>query len=117
VDGTEVAREHVSALDRALSDARYLGDLTRLEQFADGSVPVQARPAAEAALLAARELAPLIAADAASRQLTRVREFVAAHARPLVDDDPLASRETRARALLLDGLTRLAAAFAEHADP
>jgi RecB family exonuclease len=115
--GIEVAREHVSALDRELSDTRYLGELARLEQFVHGPVSTEARPAADAAFAAATALAPMAGADAASRQLARVRQFFEAHARPLEEDDPLASRETRARVLLMEGLARLSSAFAEYADP
>src|SRR5262249_2366318 len=49
-DGRAVPREAVSAFDRALSDARYLGDLGRLEALAADRPNDEARPALEAAI-------------------------------------------------------------------
>jgi RecB family exonuclease len=112
-----VSRESISALDRALSDARYLGDLRRLEAFAEGRAEDAATPALEAAVAAARTLVPLLDPAPASEQLRRFRTFTAAHARPLSEDDPFASREQRARAAIADTLDRLIAAHAAHHDP
>lgn len=113
----EIPREAISALDRALSKARYLGDLPRLEELAAvGTVP-EALPALDAALGACRELAPLLEAAPASTQVRRLLRFVARRARPLGPDDPFAPRERRVRAAILDMLTRLADAHATHHDP
>jgi RecB family exonuclease len=116
-DGVEVTRESVSALDRALSQARYLGSLERLEAVAAGSYDAAAGAAMHAAVAAARELAPLAAPDAASRQVARLLEFWSAHARPLADSDPFAARERHARAAIVDMLTALGAVLAANEDP
>ena len=112
-----VSREAVSALDRALSNARYLGDLSRLEELAAVGMAPEAVPALDAALGACRALAPLLEAAPASTQVRRLLAFVADCARPLEADDPFASRERRARTAILDLLTRLAEAHATHHDP
>ena len=115
--GAEVTRESVSALDRALSDARYLGELTRLEALAGERGTGASRPVLDAALAAARALAPLTEAHPASEQLACLLAFWSAHARPIADDDPFASRERRARAAIVDMLPLLAAVHAAHDDP
>jgi RecB family exonuclease len=112
-----VTRESVSALDRALSAARYLGELERLETLA-GEWGAGASCAAMAAALAvARALAPLTETRPASEQLACLLAFWSAHARPIADDDPHASRECRARAAIADMLPSLAAVHAAHDDP
>ena len=113
----EISREAISALDRALSKARYLGDLPRLEEFAAAGPVPEALPALDAALGACRELAPLLEAAPASTQVRRLLAFVAGRARPLGPDDPLAPRERRVRAAILDTLSLLADAHATHHDP
>jgi RecB family exonuclease/inactivated superfamily I helicase len=121
---SEVTAESIAALNRALSEHRYLGDLERLEAVPAawgtaraGSVRAAALPALEAALAAARELAPLLAVAPASAQIARLLAFLTSHLRPLRDDDPYGSRERRARAAVADTLGRLAAAHAAHHDP
>ena len=116
-DAGEVTRESVSALDRALSTARYLGDLERLEASrASGGTGARA-PAMDAALATARALAPLTEPHPASQQIGCLLAFWSAHARPIADDDPLASRERRARAAIAEMLPSLAAVHAAHDDP
>jgi RecB family exonuclease len=108
-DGTgEVTRESVSALDRGLSDARYLGDLGRLQELAAGWQSPAAEPALRAVLSAALDLAPLLTRRPAPEQVRCVLAFWYAHVRPLEDTDPLASRERRARAAIVDTLRALA---------
>ena len=111
--GVELTRESVSALDRRLSQARYLGDVERLEALADAA----SSPALRAALEVARELAPLAVARPASQQLRLLLACWTAHARPISDDDRFASRERRARATIAGTLTTLADAHAAHDDP
>jgi RecB family exonuclease len=114
-DSVEVTREAVSALDRALSQARYLGDVERLEMLsaaADGT----SAPALHAALAVARDLAPLAAPHPASEQMTRLLSFWQERSRPIADDDPFASRERRARAAVVETLTALASVHAAHDD-
>jgi RecB family exonuclease len=115
-DEVEVTREAISALDRALSQARYLGDVDRLEPLAAASTGGTSAPALQAALAAARELAPLAAAHPASEQIARLRTFWQARLRPIADIDFFASRERRARAAVDDMLTALAAMHAAHDD-
>jgi RecB family exonuclease len=115
-DEVEVSRETVAALDRALSQARYLGGLDRLETLAATSAGASA-PALHAALAVARALAPLAERHPASEQVARLDAFLAAHLREIGDDDPFASRERRARAAVADTLAALAAVHAAHDDP
>ena len=115
--GPEIPREAVSALDRALSAARYLGELERLEQLAGEAGTGASRPAMEAALTAARALAPLTGTYPASEQLACLLAFWSAHARPIADEDPFASRERRARAAIVGMLPLLAEVHAAHDDP
>ena len=113
----EVTRQSVSALDRALSAARYLGALDRLEALAEEWGGGASRPAMDAALAVARALAPLTETHPASEQLACLLAFWSAHARPIADDDPFASRERRARAAIVGMLPSLAAGHAAHDDP
>jgi ATP-dependent helicase/nuclease subunit B len=113
----EITRESVSALDRALSAARYLGELERLEALAGEWGSGASRPAMEAALAAARALSPLTGTHPASEQVACLLAFWTAHARPIADEDPSASRERRARAAIAGMLPSLAAVHASHDDP
>ena len=115
--GSALTRESVSALDRSLSAARYLGELERLEALATEWGPGASRPALDAALAVARALAPLTETHPASAQLACLTAFWSTHARPIADADPLASRERRARAAIVDMLPSLAAVHAAHDDP
>jgi RecB family exonuclease len=128
-DGAELTRGSASALDRFLSDSRYLGDPDRLAALADGGAPeprhrsagaaasAAAAPALAAALAIVRELAPLAESLPASRQVRRLLAFWRSHLRPLADDDPFAARERRARAAVDNLLEALAAVHAAHDDP
>jgi len=116
-DARTLTREGVSALDRALSEARYLGDRSRLEELATRWAVPEALPALEVALAAVRELAPLAEPAPASRQIRRVLAFVTRHARPLEAGNPFEPRERRARAAIADVLGALALAREAHHDP
>ena len=113
----ELTRESVSALDRALSAARYLGELERLEALAGEWGAGASRPAMGAALAIARDLAPLTETHPASEQVSCLIAFWSAYARPIADDDPFASRERRARSAIVDMLLSLAAVHAAHGNP
>ncbi len=107
-----IDRQSISALDRVLSKARYLGELGRLaalapELTADAAV---AAPLA-AALDAARALQPLLEPALASVQLGRLHQFLIAHSRETGSD-----RDTRCRSAILAILDRLAAARAAFGD-
>jgi hypothetical protein len=114
--GAALTREAVSALDRALSDARYLGDLDRLSQLAAEwrsarREPV-ALPALDAAIAAALRLSPLREAAPATAQIERVLSFLQAYAVPDTDE----SRGRRARAAIIGTLEGLAAACQTYDD-
>jgi RecB family exonuclease len=117
-DDCEIARESASALDRALSDRRYLGDPKRLDEMAatwtDGARA--ATPALRAAVDIVRELAPLGTAAPASQQVTRLLAFWDAHLRPLDDTDPRSARERRGRAAIRETVSAIASARAAHGD-
>jgi ATP-dependent helicase/nuclease subunit B len=135
--GGAVTRVAVSALDRALSEARYLGDPETLAAIAsewrEDSSPVRlrSRQALQTALTIVRELAPLGERRHASEQLGTLAAFWSAHLRPLEDGESgaglqacersavrhFASRERRARAAVGDLLSGLAAAHAAEDDP
>jgi RecB family exonuclease len=125
-EGADLTRESVSALDRYLSEVRYLGELERLETLGRPETPCTSEglrytashaPALLAALDAARELAPLATARPASQQLSLLLTFWSSHLRPIADGDPLASREQRARAAITGAIDALAAANAALDDP
>lgn len=115
--GEPLGLESIAALNRALSEARYLGGLDRLEAFA---VPPDA-PDADAALRvgqrASRELSGLLEEAPASRQIACVIAFLDDHLRPLNEEDWLADRETRARAAVMGVLNGLATSHSQHHDP
>ena len=79
---TVLAPREVAALDRALSDAGYLGDIDALERLVatwreagSGSQPKQAVRAAEVVADAARQLAPLWSAAPCADQLDSLLTF------------------------------------------
>ena len=115
--GSTVTRESVSALDRALSAARYLGELDRLERLTADWGTGASRPAMDAAVAIAQALVPLTESHPASIQLACLQAFWSTHARPIADDEPCAPRERRARAAIVDMLPSLAAVHAAHDDP
>src|SRR5262249_38293061 len=116
-EGVDVTRTAVSALDRLLSGARYLGDSSKLESLAADVTGGEARPALDAAVAAARALAPLANPAPASAQVQRLLAFWTAHLRPLNDDDPRAERDRRVRAALTGTLEALLAVHTTHDDP
>lgn len=118
VDGAApVSRTSIAAMNRALSGARYLGGLDRLEYLTVAAADRDEAPALRAALSCARELAPLSVPAAASEQVARLAAFFVAHAPASDQTDPLVVRERRARARLVMLLTDLEAAHRVHYDP
>ncbi len=116
----------VAALDRALSEAGYLGDLDALERLlaswgdepSAARVSKGARRAGAALLQIARELAPLRSRATVAAHLDRLLAFVTAHdhlpgaAAPTPSaeagpDDPLRARQLRARGAILGMLRAL----------
>ena len=110
-----IEREAVAALDRALSDARYLGDPERLSALAteweSSARRAAAWPALRAAVAAAASLAPLAVPAPASQQIASVLDFLNAHVAP-----DGSSRERRARAAVVTTLEGLVAASRAHDD-
>ena len=125
----------VVALDRALAEAGYLGDLDALERLLDTSsgktegteVRLKADTTTDAvkkpdtayvragrilnALL--RELSPLATPAPVSRHLSVLIDFLRRHDRPIAVDDPQAIRRLRARGAIHDTLRALGNAYAK----
>ena len=82
-DGAPIPRQAVSALDRALSDARYLGELEQLAQlqvaWETDERRRDARSALRAAVSAAEELVPLRTPAPASVQIECLLRFLERH--------------------------------------
>ncbi|MDE3153466.1 MAG: PD-(D/E)XK nuclease family protein [Acidobacteriota bacterium] len=124
--GAVVTGGPVAALDRWLSEKRYLGGLAFLESLAHDAarataderrLPEAAAGALQAAVGAARRLDPLRSAAPASAQLRILLDFLAAHDRPPRLDDPLRARRLRTRAAIVAAIEALARACADHDDP
>ena len=107
----------VSALDRGLSDKRYLGDLDRLAQLVAEWTADEARDAAAAALEIGRRLSRLVEPAPASASLQLLASLLGELWKPIADGDPFASRERRARGAVADVIEALRAAHAAHHDP
>jgi RecB family exonuclease len=106
----------IRALDLSLREAGYLGELSRLETFAE-SAAAELRPAVDAALVIARLLAPMLEKAPASTQIGRLRTFVFERLRPLAEEDPFSARERWGRAAVQEILIAAATAHATHFDP
>ncbi len=115
VDGeATVSRYDVSALDRALAEAGYLGDLDSLErlvaswqeQTPERGVLARALRAAVPALHIVRELTPLRGPAAVAQHLRLLLTFVRAHER-LPADESMRPRQLRARGAVLGTLLAL----------
>ncbi|MEO8255857.1 MAG: PD-(D/E)XK nuclease family protein [Acidobacteriota bacterium] len=129
--GAPMARRAVSVLDRALSDARYLGEIEALAQLEVAWEGDQRRrealTALSAAVRAAKELAPLRAAAPASVQIQCLLQFLEGHQvavdlRPAGEPEVPADAgppppERRARTAIVETLAALAAANRAHDDP
>ncbi len=113
----------VRALDRALFEARYVGDRSEL-RLADAWSAVgkpkrdaAAVPAARIAAAAADELDTLAGPGESSRLLECLRRFLVAH-RPEPPADPATeARESRGRAAVIDIISDLRDAHLRHDDP
>jgi RecB family exonuclease len=110
-DGRMLQPDEVSALDRALSEAGYLGGIEVLEHLCvawrlDGSRVSQAAITGASMLQAiARELNPLPAETDVAAHLHRVLGFLSCHETLPGTNDPLRNRHLRARGAIL-GLMR-----------
>ena len=113
----KITREAISALDRALSEARYLGEPEKLAALAVSWSDRASEPALQAALAIADDLAPLATSRAASQQLRTLRQFWSAHVAAVIDSDAFSGREHRARGAIDNMLAALEAAHAAQDDP
>ena len=126
-DGERHGRD-VAALDRALAEAGYLGEVESLERLietwsAEAAHGRLARAARAGRTLAdvLRELAPLSSKAAVASHLTSIIDFLRRHDRAIVHGEVQAERQLRARAAIHDTLRALRDAYAsfdpEPADP
>ena len=106
--GAGLTRHELAALDRAMHEQRYLGEMDALREFAAGANE-DARNAAAAVVRAADALQPLTNAAPASAQLTVLASFLSAHANP-----DAGARSVRACSALADVLRSLAFAHGSH---
>jgi RecB family exonuclease len=119
--GAPVTPQSVAALDRALSEVGYLGELEVLERLIEAwtlagperGATYRALPAARALLEVGMELSPLRSAVPVGEQLSRLRAFLNTHANLPGPDDPLRKRQLRARGAVLGILASLQAAYEE----
>lgn len=109
----------IAALDRALSDAGYLGGLpdvleTLVDKWAKdrSSRSSLALDAARRLLGAVQQLAPLRSVAPCAQQLERLLGFLREHERLPAADDPLHDRLLRGRAAVLNVLISLRDAYA-----
>ena len=102
-DGAPIPRRAIAALDRALSEARYLGELDQLAQLAVAWETDErrrdARSALGAAVSAAEELLPLRTPAPASVQIERLLAFLQSHVARMSRRTSVLRRERRAKAL------------------
>jgi RecB family exonuclease len=115
-DGERLTPHEVSGLDRALSDAGYLGDVAILERLvvtwrADEPRRSGIVRAAHVLLELARRLAPLQSAAPCADHLDALDHFLIDYAARQDDGDAVGSRIRRGRAAVLDALRRLREAY------
>lgn len=123
-DGRALERGTVGALDRALFEARYVGDRAHLHRLAAdwGAVgkprrETAALPAALAAAAAADELDELARPGASTSLLECLLRFLGAHRAPPPADAETDARESRGRAAVVGIVRDLRDAHLRHDDP
>ena len=116
-DGQPISREAVAALDRALSERRYIGDRDHLAKLDDEQFSADALPALRVAIALSRELGTLTEQRLLSAHLDQLTAWLDRSFHPLGEDDAFGARERRARAALLDALGELSRANAAYGDP
>lgn len=132
VPGALVPAASIGAFDRALAEARYLGDVERLAalvvEWEAGSAPSDRRrsreairreaalPAARAALAVARQLQPLMGTGPAVAQIDALIACVHRTTPVAADEDADDSRWRRVQAAIVQALVQLREAYARH-DP
>jgi RecB family exonuclease len=118
--GERLSPGDVAALDRALAEHGYLGQLTALRTLVEGwTARAASRPRFAAAARAGRvlerlasELEPLRAPAPMADHLRLLIAFLTGHDASPGPDDPLRARQLRARAALLGTLEALRDAYA-----
>ena len=115
VEGREADPDEITALDRALAEAGYLGDLERLRAFAEAAA--KSTRASRVALALGDALAPLSARAHLSEHLARLIAFIRTHERPHAGDEDTRARHLRARGAVLTILEDMRAAAQLHDDP
>jgi RecB family exonuclease len=113
--GASVDQPAVSALDRALADAGYLGGRQALVRIA-GELTGAAAAAARCALRAADDLALLTETAPASRHLAVLMAFLDRHERGRPPQDEAWARHQRARAAIRGALEDLRGAHVRYGD-
>jgi len=108
-DGAEIDRASIAALDLAMAEQRYLGGIDRLRSLGETWTGSE-RPAAQAVIRAASDLAPLLEPRPMVDQVEVLRAFLDARNRE--HDD----RRRRARSAVVLALDGLIAAYRRH-DP
>lgn len=128
VGGRDIEREDVAAVDARLKELKYDGGWDRLASLAaGGSAPVEADAGSDskaaraaralrASAAAASELRSFRDGDSASKQLSSLVEFVAAHERMPAEGMPGHDAHRRARAAVLGALESLRDAHRAHDD-
>ena len=130
VAGQRLSPADVSALDRELSDARYLGDLPELRRLAAAwAEPPEPSPsvrrarsqaaaavAARAATAVVEDLCALLADAPPTAHLDTLLAFLRARNRVPTEDDDTRGRMLRARAAILGSLAGLRDAHRRHDD-
>ena len=115
--GDGVPPTAVRALDVELRSRGYIGDLSTLEALAGDWTAEAARPALEAALSLARELAAMRSPARASTQLRRVLAFLSSRQRSVESGEtPAAARHVHVRLSVMTLLSSLADAHQSHHD-
>jgi len=109
------------ALDRALADARYLGDAERLAALVEAwsALPERRRheharralPAARVAAAAARALLPMATPRPVTEHIATLTAFLDRYLRPLQDGGLLDESEARVRAAVVGACRSLAEAY------
>jgi RecB family exonuclease len=116
-DSQPIRAGDVAALDRALSEAGYLGGIEALDRLAaawqrEGSRASKAAVAGALVLQrVARELESLRSPATIAEQLDLVLRFLAAHENLPGPEDPLRARQLRARGAVLGLMRSLRAAY------
>lgn len=119
-DDAPLTSREVSALDRELSEAGYLGEIEALNRLIDtwsnSTRQSKGLRAAHAISSAVTELQPLRTASPCGEHLDRLLAFLSRHERLPHIGDPLRPRLLRARSAIRDTLVGLRNAYAQFDD-